>query len=47
MRLPVSDLTEIKMKVLKYGRHVEVLSPEDLREQVAAEAGEIVKMYQE
>ncbi len=46
MSLPVSDLTEIKMKVLKYGCHVEVPAPEALRAQVAEEAGEIVKMYQ-
>jgi len=45
MILPVSDVTEIKMKVLKYGRHVEVLAPEALREQVAEEANVIVKMY--
>jgi predicted DNA-binding transcriptional regulator YafY len=45
MTLPVSDLTEIKMKVLKYGCHVEVLAPEKLRKEVAEEAKRLVKLY--
>jgi predicted DNA-binding transcriptional regulator YafY len=46
MDLPVSDLTEIRMKVLKYGRHVEVLAPDSLREQVVDEAKKIIEMYE-
>lgn len=46
MTLPVADLTEIKMKVLKYGRYVEVIKPEALRRQVAEEAKMIVRIYE-
>jgi predicted DNA-binding transcriptional regulator YafY len=46
MALPVSDLTEIKMKVLKYGRHVEVLTPDELRSQVAEEAKKKLETYE-
>jgi predicted DNA-binding transcriptional regulator YafY len=28
-----------------YGSHAEVLAPQSLREEVAAEAGEVVKLY--
>jgi predicted DNA-binding transcriptional regulator YafY len=45
MTLPVANLTEIKMKVLKYGCHVEVLQPEELRRQVREEAEMIVRNY--
>lgn len=46
LSLPVADLTEIRMKVLQYGSQVEVIAPEELREQVAAEAARMVKMYE-
>jgi len=39
-------LTEIRMKVLKYGSHVEVLEPEELRAQVLEEAKRIVDIYE-
>jgi predicted DNA-binding transcriptional regulator YafY len=45
LTLPVANLTEIKMKVLKYGHHVEVIKPDALRRQVADEAEMIVKNY--
>lgn len=45
MTLPVADLTEIKMRVLKYGRHVEVMAPDELRRLVAEEAEMIVRSY--
>ncbi len=45
MTLPVSNLIEIKMKVLKYGRHVKVLAPAELQSQVAEEAKKIIEMY--
>ncbi|MDX9787106.1 MAG: WYL domain-containing protein [Desulfobacterales bacterium] len=47
MTLPVVDLTEIKMKVLKYGRYVQVIKPAELRRLVAKEAAMIVKNYQD
>jgi predicted DNA-binding transcriptional regulator YafY len=43
--LPVSNLTEIKMKVLKYGSHVEVIRPLTLRQQVIDEAVQILRNY--
>jgi predicted DNA-binding transcriptional regulator YafY len=46
LSLPVADLTEIRMKVLQYGREVEVVAPEELRQQVAAEGLALFKMYE-
>lgn len=46
LSLPVADLTEIRMKVLQYGREVEVVAPEELRAQIAAEAARVVKLYE-
>ena len=45
LRVPVANLTEIKMKVLKYGRHVEVTAPDALRREVVEEAEMIVRNY--
>lgn len=45
LSLPVADLTEIRMKVLQYGSGVEVVAPEELREQVAAEAVRVAELY--
>lgn len=45
LRVPVANLTEIKMKVLKYGRHVEVIAPDALRRAVLEEAEGIVSNY--
>jgi len=45
LTLPVADLTEIKMKVLKYGRHVEVVGPDELRRLIQAEAEEVARVY--
>ncbi|VAW38114.1 hypothetical protein MNBD_DELTA03-209, partial [hydrothermal vent metagenome] len=45
MELPVADLTEIRLKTLQYGREVEVISPPELRRQVAAEARAMAEMY--
>ncbi len=45
LAVPVADLTEVRMKVLKYGSHVEVLEPEELQRQVEAEARSIVDLY--
>lgn len=45
LSLPVANLTEIRMKVLQYGSEVEVVAPDELREQVAAEAARVVELY--
>jgi predicted DNA-binding transcriptional regulator YafY len=45
LTLPVADLIEIKMKVLKYGPHVEVVAPDALRREVIEEAEVIVRNY--
>lgn len=45
LSLPVADLTEIRMKVLQYGREVAVIAPAALRQQVAAEALAVAGMY--
>jgi predicted DNA-binding transcriptional regulator YafY len=42
LRVPVANLTEIKMKVLKYGRHVEVIAPDALRREVVEEEAEMI-----
>ncbi len=46
MILPVSDLNEIKMEVLKFGSGVEVLEPVALREMVAQEAAKMQRLYE-
>jgi len=45
LSLPVSDLTEIRRHVLKYGSRVEVIEPEELRRQVAEEAISVASLY--
>ncbi len=45
LRIPVSDLREIKREVLKYGADVEVLAPATLREEVKAEIEKMGKIY--
>jgi predicted DNA-binding transcriptional regulator YafY len=45
MELPFIDLRELSMDVLRQGRHVEVLEPPELREQVAAELRTTLKQY--
>ncbi len=46
LTIPVADFTEIRMKILQYGHQVEVISPPELRRQVALEAAAIRKLYQ-
>ena len=41
LTIPVADFTEITMRILSFGRHVEVLAPEELRRQVAEEVEEM------
>ncbi|MBU0675189.1 MAG: WYL domain-containing protein [Proteobacteria bacterium] len=45
LTLPVANFTEIKMKVLKYGRHVKVLEPQELQDMIVEEARLIQKRY--
>ncbi len=45
LTIPVADLTEIRMKALQYGSQVEVVSPPELRRQVAAEAKAMCGIY--
>ncbi len=45
LKFPVADFKEIKREVLKYGSRVEVLSPEELREEVKKEIAEMKKTY--
>ena len=44
--LPVTDFTEIRMKILQYGHNVEVISPPELRRQVAEEAAAMAVIYE-
>jgi len=45
LSFPVADFTEIRMKTMQYGGQVEVVSPEELRRQVAMEAAKICDIY--
>ncbi len=47
MRFTVTDLREVKLRVLQYGAQVEVLAPVELREEVLAEIGLMIKVYEE
>ncbi len=45
LTLPVANFTEITMRVLKYGHHVEVLAPMELRQQVADAIRKMAAVY--
>lgn len=45
LTFPVADLKEIKREVLKYGSHVEVLSPQQLRVELKKEIEKMKKIY--
>ncbi len=45
LSLPVANFTEIRMKTLQYGAQVEVVSPAELRRQVAQEAAAMGRLY--
>jgi hypothetical protein len=45
MEVPFTDVRELSMDILRQGRHVEVLEPLELREQVAAELRMMLKQY--
>jgi predicted DNA-binding transcriptional regulator YafY len=43
--LPVTDLREIKLRVLQFGADVEVIEPEELRDEVKKEIRKMAKIY--
>jgi predicted DNA-binding transcriptional regulator YafY len=45
LRLPVTDLREIRLKVLQFGADVEVLEPAELRESIRGEIGKMAGLY--
>lgn len=45
LKFPVADFREIKREILKYGANVEVLSPQELRDQVRNEIASMAKVY--
>lgn len=45
MEVPFTDVRELSMDILRQGRHVEVVEPPQLREQVAAELRMALKQY--
>lgn len=46
LKFPVADFGEIKREILKYGASVEVLSPEELREEIKREIERMIKVYE-
>ncbi len=45
LKFPVSDLREIRREILKYGASVEVLYPEELRQEIKNEIKKLGKLY--
>lgn len=45
LRFPVADFGEIRKEVLKYGASVEVLAPQELREQIREEIQRMASVY--
>jgi predicted DNA-binding transcriptional regulator YafY len=45
LTVPYNNPTELVMDILRHGRHVEVLEPEGLRQQVRAEIGRMSEIY--
>ena len=41
----MADFREIKMKILQFGADVEVIAPEELREEVRQEIDKMAKLY--
>lgn len=46
LSLPVADFREIKLKILQFGADVEVITPEELRDEVQDEIKKMIKLYQ-
>lgn len=47
LSFPVADFREVKLEILRFGADCEVLAPEALRQEVAAEIGRMAKIYGE
>jgi len=45
LRFPVADFREVRREILKYGSNVEVLSPQELREEIKTEIYKMTKVY--
>jgi predicted DNA-binding transcriptional regulator YafY len=45
LSFPVADFREIKLKILQFGADVEVISPEELRQEVRQEIEKMAKIY--
>ena len=45
LRFPVADFREVRREILRYGASVEVLSPQELREEIKAEINRMTKIY--
>lgn len=45
LEVPFTDIRELSMDVLRQGRHVEVLEPKELRDEVASELRSALKAY--
>jgi predicted DNA-binding transcriptional regulator YafY len=45
LKFKVSDFRGVRREILKYGSSVEVISPKELREEVAREIEKMMKVY--
>jgi predicted DNA-binding transcriptional regulator YafY len=45
MKFPVADFREVRREILKYGASVEVLSPDELREEIKDEIERMTRIY--
>jgi predicted DNA-binding transcriptional regulator YafY len=45
MTFPVADFREVKLKILQFGADVEVVGPEDLRQEIAEEISRMAEIY--
>jgi predicted DNA-binding transcriptional regulator YafY len=46
LELPFTDIRELSMDILRQGRHVEVLEPRELRDEVISEFRAVLKKYE-
>lgn len=46
LRFKVTDFREVKLRILQFGADVEVIAPEELRDEILAELGRMVKVYE-
>ncbi len=45
LRFKVTDFREVKLRIMQYGAEVEVLAPTGLRDEICAELGRMVRLY--